>query len=792
MADVQAILSKLQKVKGAGHDKWSALCPAHEDKKPSLSIGLSEDGKVLLHCHAGCSHKEILAALNLQEKDLFPTSTTSSAVAQDAETVRANHIAEKLLENCKPVTKVIGEIDSCTYDYVDLNANLLYQVIRRPGKDFRQRRPDGHGGWIWNMKDTPRVLYNLPYVASAPEADWVFVVEGEKDVDNLRAWNIVATTNSGGAGKWNQVSDDSVLHGRCVAIIPDNDATGRKHAQDVAMALHGKTKVLKILELPDLPEKGDASEWLAGFDKEDNHGPYHTIHSLADEAEDFLPASLTIYEPDWPDPQPLPENLPSVKAFDPVLLPATLKPWVVDIAERMQCPVEFPAVSAMVAIAAMIGRRASVRPLQYDDWTEYPNLWGALIGRPSIMKSPPMKQILTPIRKLTESAREEYNLAMKEYKRQAELANIETKHTRRTIESAMNKGEDIEILSDKLALETPEKPKRRRYTVNDTTIEALAEVLADNPSGILVERDELMGFFKYLDRPGQEGARAFYLESWAGNASYESDRIARGNTSIGGACTSILGTIQPGPLGLYLNEAISGGTGDDGLMQRFQLAVWPDDPGKWRVVDRYPDKDARNTAFDLFCWLENLNALALGAESDIFAEFGIPYFRFAPVAQERFHDWMTVRENRLRRGTEHPAMESHLTKYRKLIPALSLIMHLAERNEGAIGDDALVRAIGWGDILESHARRIYSCGIDPAIAHARALAHRIRDGEVTDGFTLRDVYRNHWSMLSDKNQVQLATAELVELAWLRVEQQTTQGRPKEIYHINPAARNMKI
>ena len=494
----------------------------------------------------------------------------------------------------------------------------------------------------------------------------------------------------------------------------------------------------------------------------------------------------------WPAPQPIPDDLPPVKPFDPALLPATVRPWVVDIAERMQCPVEFPAACAMVALAGIIGRRASIRPLQYDDWTEYPNLWGMLIGRPSLMKSPPMKQALMPIQHLTAVARDEYKAAMKVYERQVELAAIEAKQARRRVEAAMAEGKDVEVLSDKLVSDLPEKPKRRRYTVNDTTVEALTEILADNPHGVLVERDEMMGFLQSLERPGQDGARAFYLECWAGNGRFESDRIARGNTYISGACLSILGTIQPGPLSMYLNEAIRGGTGDDGLMQRFQLSVWPDDPGQWQVVDRYPDKRARNIAFDVFRRLENLNAMAIGAETDIFDESAVPFFRFDLAAQERFNDWMTVRENRLRRGAEHPAMESHLTKYRKLIPALSLIVHLADGREGPVQDDALAQAIRWGEILESHARRIYSCGIEPGITHARALAKRIVSGEVADGFTERDVYRNHWSLLSDKHQVQLAVAELVELDWLRVETQTTQGRPKVIHRINPAARTMRV
>ena len=773
MADVQTILSKLKKVKGAGHGKWSALCPAHADKKPSLSAGLGDDGKVLLHCHAGCDVKDIVAAIGMTEADLF-----ANVPAQPAQ------------------PEIVA-----TYDYRQVDGKLLYQVVRRSDKSFRQRRPDGRGGWVWNIKGTPRVLYNLPYVASTSIEDWVFIVEGEKDVDNLREFNIAATTNSGGAGKWHQVVDDSVLHGRQVAIIPDNDEPGREHAQQVAMALHGKAKVVKIIKLPRMPEKGDVSDWLARFNEPDGATPYIRIRRYAHKAKDFIPAGLalcenaaTSVETDWPDPQPLPEDLPPVKPFDPTLLPSTLRGWIVDIAERMQCPPDFPAVASMVALSGILGRKIVIRPKQKDNWTVYPNLWGMLIGRPSLMKSPPMKETLLPIRRMTAEALKQYEKEVSEYILAQDLYGITTKLAKDKIAKAMKAGDDSEDLQAQFAsLQPPEKPKRKRYTVNDATVEALGEILSANPNGVILERDELMGFLKSLERAGQEGARAFFLETWTGDATFETDRIGRGNVRIDGVCLSVLGTIQPGPLGMYLNETLRGGTGDDGLMQRFQLAVWPDDPGPWKVVDRWPDAKARDTAYEVYRRFDDLPAAQLGELPDAFDSSNIPFLRFAPAAQERFYDWMTTRENQLRSGNEHPAVESHLTKYRKLIPALALVTHLAEGCEGPVGLDALEAAIGWGDYLESHARRIYSCGIDPAVAHARALVQRIQQGDVADGFTVRDVYHGrHWSMLADASQVQLAVDELVELGWLRVEEVPTLGRPAMLHRINPKAMAMTL
>ncbi len=489
----------------------------------------------------------------------------------------------------------------------------------------------------------------------------------------------------------------------------------------------------------------------------------------------------------WPDPQPIPDDLPPVKPFDPVLLPSTLRPWIVDIADRMQCPPDFPAVASMVALSGILGRKIAMRPKQRDNWTVYPNLWGVLIGRPSLMKSPPMKETLLPIRRMTADALAEYEAAMAEYLAASDLQGIQTKVIRNNIAAAMKAGEDTQDLQDELASMTrPEEPKRKRYTVNDATVEALGEILAANPNGVIIERDELIGLLKSLERPGQEGARAFYLEGWTGDGSCESDRIGRGNVRIDGFCLSILGTIQPGPLGTYLGEALRGGTGDDGLMQRFQMAVWPDDPGAWQVVDRWPDSDAKNSAYEVYQRFDELPASSIGELPGAFDSNTMPFLRFDAEAQDRFYAWMVDRENHLRSGAEHPAVESHLTKYRKLVPALALIIHLAESDGDPVTLDAVTRAIGWADYLESHARRIYSRGIHPATAHARALAQRIEQGDVTTGFTIRDVYHgHHWSLLADAEQVQLAVDELIELSWLRTETLNTPGRAKVVHHINP-------
>jgi putative DNA primase/helicase len=145
-----------------------------------------------------------------------------------------------------------------TYNYTDTKDALLYQVVRFDPKDFRQRRPNGNGGWIWNLDDTPRVLYRLPELLQYPDAT-VFVAEGEKDADRVALLGHCATTVAG--GKW---TDECVkaLAGRDCFILEDNDEAGRKKAQEAATALHGTAKSVRVIRLPDLPDKGDVSDWL--------------------------------------------------------------------------------------------------------------------------------------------------------------------------------------------------------------------------------------------------------------------------------------------------------------------------------------------------------------------------------------------------------------------------------------------------------------------------------------------------------------------------------------------------
>jgi hypothetical protein len=495
----------------------------------------------------------------------------------------------------------------------------------------------------------------------------------------------------------------------------------------------------------------------------------------------------------WPKPDTLPDTLLPVEPFDMALLPDALQPWVQDIVDRVQCPADFVGVTVMTALGTVIGRRVGVRPKRRDDWTEYANLWAAIVGRPGVMKSPAQAAAMAPLNMLSAAASKRYSEEMEQFESEQQLHAMRVDAQKKGVAKTLAKNPDATVRLE--SFDEPETPALKRYVVNDASAEALLDICIENPQGVCAYRDELVSLLKSLEREGQESARGFYLTGWNGNSSYTADRIGRGkNMRAEAVCLSLLGSTQPGRISEYLRAATSGGAGDDGLIQRFSLLVWPDVGGEWRNVDRWPDGDAKRAAFTLFEKLDaadpviDWNAEVVTGHDDQPVEGQPPYLRLDDDAAETFLEWRTGFENELRSGNLHPAMESHLSKYRKLVPSLALICHLADSGKGPVTDGAMMRALAWAHYLRSHAERAYGSVTLADVAGAKALLKHIRNGDVVDGFVARDIYRNQWAMLSTAEDTAKALAILADHGWVRATVQQTEGRSKTIYEINPEVR----
>lgn len=244
-------------------------CPRHDDNEPSLRLDTAKNCWFCNPCNKGGNSWALAAWI-------------ADVSADDKLSVIA-WLKERGLLNGNGHQEPAERHIIVTYDYKNAEGELVYQVARFEPKDFRQRRPDGNGGWIWNTKGLKRLPYNLPKLAAA---EYPFITEGEKDVESLRKIGLVGTCNSGGAGKWSAELAQYFRADQHITILPDNDEPGRNHAQQVAESLFGKVASLKILELAGLPDKGDISDWLQDRDPGE---AAEMLCRLAEGAEEWAP-----------------------------------------------------------------------------------------------------------------------------------------------------------------------------------------------------------------------------------------------------------------------------------------------------------------------------------------------------------------------------------------------------------------------------------------------------------------------------------------------------------------------
>lgn len=470
-------------------------------------------------------------------------------------------------------------------------------------------------------------------------------------------------------------------------------------------------------------------------------------------------------------PKPLPSKLPPVPKFDPALCPDSLRDWIMDQADALQVPAEFCAVPAISALGGVIGRQLGIRVKQRENWIEYPILWAAVIGRPSAGKSPALRPVTGFLSRLEAEGAEDYDEALREYEIESLLQKQAAKLAEKRAATALSKG-DTETA--RCHLETAqhdiEAPTRQRLEVNEPTIESLGEILNQNPRGLIQRRDELSGWLASLDKDGREMDRAFWLECWNGHGPFTVDRIVRGTVRIEAPAVTVLGGIQPGKLEQYVKGAVKGGFGDDGLIQRFQMAVYPDVPESWKYVDRAPSPESEARAWQTYCRLFRIDHRLVGAE-----DADPPFLRFSADAQTLFIEWYTELMLRLRQGNEPPFIESHLAKYPALAARLALVLHMADHEQGPVSGEALAKALDWCEFLEHHARRIYAPAADKGITASHLISAKRE--KLPDGFSARDVYRKGWSGLDRVETVADGLNVLVEYGHLHEWEDESRTKP---------------
>ena len=674
--------------------------------------------------------------------------------------------------------------------------------------------------WAAGIELNPRPLFGLDKLAQQAKDKAVFIVEGEKAAAALHSLGICAVTSLGGSQSASKADWMALNDYQHVVLLPDNDEPGLHYMQDVYRELMGleSSPVVKLMRLSGLPVGGDVVDWLQ------SHAPdWDGLQSFPDTETQWVlsefRAELKKSEPiphewnlailagscssvfDWEKPNEIETKTPAVDGLRPELMPEPFRPWLADVSHRMQTPPDFTAISAIVITGSIIGAGCSIRPKRLDDWEVIPNVWGACIGRPSVvLKSPSMKEPM----QLLERLQAEYGERFEMEKAAAEFDGLATKAMLDDVKSqlsskAKGKGKDRAVNPDdmqKLKADyveltqnaTPEAV-RRLFKTNETSIQSMTVLQNQNPRGVLVFRDELTGLLVKWDREDGADERAYFLEGWNGNGTYTDVKIARGVTEAKSICIGLLGGIQPDKLKRYLYQAMQGN--NDGLMQRLQLAVWPDEPESWQLVDTYPNKADKQRVYAILQALAELDFTQCGAIKGEYDDR--PYFRFDDAGQGVFNDWLTELQTVKLQREENPLMVEHFGKFRSLMPSLALIFHCIDiadgKASGSISAAAAKLAVEWCKYLESHARRVYAMAESPEHEAAVRLADKIKAKALSSPFTCKAVYDKGWHGLKDRHEVEAACNILIDENWLTMERKPITGNrgrpPLPEYHINP-------
>lgn len=487
----------------------------------------------------------------------------------------------------------------------------------------------------------------------------------------------------------------------------------------------------------------------------------------------------------WPELRPLQrseDKLPKLSnATASGILPTLFANYVIDVASRISVGPEFVVAPLLAVLGGIVGRRIGLKPKKLDNWTVFPCcLWSCISAPPGSRKSP----ILGEVRKFADRLDDDAANDFVAQRKNADSKLQSLAQRRKAIEKKLmlaheNDNDSAEILNLETALTIlatdieKATPRQRRFLTSDSTSAKLAEIMVDNPGGLIVFRDELDGLIQSFEQMGNENLRSFYIEAWDGKGRITQDRVSAGTRRAKGVAATLLGSTQPDKLA----RIVSGS--EDGLIQRFGLLVcMPDQDLEER------DETPNIGAFEAICRF-------CQAVSKLEGEMPLE-LRFDDVARARFKSWNTENGQLMRSPSTPAALRSHLAKYPSLFCGLATLFHLASKFEktnilesGEVDEISTAMAERWvTGVLLPHARFVY--GKNVAQAAAEKLSLRIQAGEVSDGMTVRALERKGWEGLSNSGLVNCALEELEEIGWLRVQSvKGTMGRSSKKIQLNP-------
>ena len=556
---LQEFLDCLKEVTSSGAG-YTALCPAHDDQSPSLSVSQGNEDRILIKCHTGCSVGHIVEAMKLKMSDLFTNGRPNTSPSR--KTVPANPIKEE------EVAKLHADLPDKAREYLWRERMISHDVVNRYELGIEEQNgvrritipiKDESGNvrdirrWLAPEKRNdkmPKILHwkkgygaPRPFPMDQLEHNELVMVEGELDALASISHGIPAMTLTAGADTPPDQKTAGRFAGKTVTVLMDQDEAGRKGSWKRAEALVAHARDVKVASWPEDRSKG-----------------WDVTDELKKNGVESLKAILTTAILIKPE-EPSSPTVDGVDHFPSSALPAPMQQLVDKGARAIQCAPDLIGVPLLAAAGAAIGTSRCLR--LKTGWDEYPTLYAVPIAAPGQAKTPALNLALDPVHRQARRLRDQHQREKEEY---------ESEYTR--------------AKEDKRPL--PEEPSTRRVEVSDATVEALAENLNENPRGLLLQRDELSGFAQSMNsyRSGKGADRQFFLSTWSGAPSSVDRKSQRAPLFLDRPFLAITGTIQPDCVRALLHDQ----KWDDGFIDRF-LFSYPDMqpvPG-WTeaVVDDY-------------------------------------------------------------------------------------------------------------------------------------------------------------------------------------------------------------
>lgn len=758
---LQEILNRLEGVRGHG-GQYMARCPAHPDKSQSLSVGLGKDGRIVMHCHAGCSIEDIVEAMGLQKKDLF--AEYSGALPR--------------YDPPKPQGKAQFE-----REHIYPGGQLKKVIMRKPeGGKYGCWFHMESGKWVKGRNNVVPPLYTVE-----PLDGVIFVAEGEKDVETLCRLGFSSASGADGAGpgKWRKEHTEQ-LRDRHVCVLHDNDKVGKDFAVETCNALNGVAASVRLLDLatvwPEIPEHGDVSDMVSalGADKAAELIVQLSFEASEWEMGDLEDVSENVEKSFVPFDPFVPPDISKNPVFPAEELTDVLRNFVVALAEDLQVAVDMPAVSVLAAISLCAQKKFLINPK--PGWLEPVNLYASVVALPSERKSSVQAAVMSPIHEFVKAENERRRTQVEEYQTRKDMLQRRIESMKKTATSGRRAKSGEQATTEDVMMLYRELEDLEHGAIDylclvsdDITMEALASVMEANNEKMAIVSSE-GGIFNTLAGLYSNGVANMdiFLKSYSGDF-FQSDRKRGKRETLHQPALTVLLMVQQSILETIMGNSDFKGRG---LLARFLYSLPMSLVGHRRYDTTPVPPEVENSFRDLVYRLlsipdtEKAQIIYLSQEAQ-------------KEARKLFYDI----EPRL--SGDLAQLGDWAGKHHGRVMRIAALLHICDHVEEAanipLPGETVRRARVIGDYFIEHAKAAYQImgtSEDQASKDAKYILKRL-DASGQAEINKRDLWRmcdGHLGTIDVFNQ---GLTVLQKHGYICIEIIATGGRPTEVIYVCP-------